>query len=124
MRAKTLTKSKPKNYDEYAARFPKDVQQLLQQIRLTIRKAAPQAQETISYGMPAFRQEVILVWFGVHTHHIGFYPGASGIAAFKKELARYKHAKGSVQFPIDQPLPLALVTRIVKFRVKERLAKR
>ena len=115
---------KPKNYDEYAARFPKDVQQLLQQIRLTIRKAAPRAQETISYGIPAFRQEVILVWFAAHTHHIGFYPGASGIAAFEKDFVRYKYAKGSVQFPIDEPLPLALVTRIVKFRVKERLAKR
>ncbi len=115
--------SKPKNYDEYAGRFAKDVQQLLQQVRLTIRKAAPQAQETISYGIPAFRQDGILVWFAAHTNHIGLYPGASGIAAFKTEFARYKHAKGSVQFPIDEPLPLALITRIVKFRVTERLAK-
>jgi uncharacterized protein YdhG (YjbR/CyaY superfamily) len=73
--------------------------------------------------MPAFRLGGILVWFGAHEHHIGFYPGASGIAAFKGELARYKHAKGSVQFPIDEPLPIALITRMVKLRVKERLAK-
>jgi uncharacterized protein YdhG (YjbR/CyaY superfamily) len=113
---------KPKDYDEYAARYPQDVQQLLQRIRLTIRKAAPRAQETISYGIPAFRQGGIVVWFAAHARHIGLYPGASGIAAFKKELAPYKHAKGSVQFPIDEPLPLALITRIVKFRVKEQSA--
>ncbi|HEY6235174.1 MAG TPA: DUF1801 domain-containing protein [Candidatus Elarobacter sp.] len=112
--------SKPKDYDEYASRFPKSVQRLLGQIRRTIRKAAPGAQETISYGMPAFRQESILVYFAAHTNHIGLYPGASGIAAFKKDLAGYTFAKGSVQFPIDEPLPLALVTRIVEFRVKER----
>ena len=89
-----------------------------------ILKAAPKAQETISYGMPAFRQDGgILVWFAPHKNHIGFYPGASGIAAFAAELAQYKFAKGSVQFPIDEPLPLALIRRMVQFRVKERLAK-
>ncbi len=113
----------PKGYADYADRFPKDVQHLLLQMRETIQKAAPQAAETISYGMPAYRLGGILVWFGAHEHHIGFYPGASGIAAFKGELARYKHAKGSVQFPIEEPLPIPLITRIVKFRVKERLAK-
>lgn len=119
----TVRGTKAKNYVDYAGRFPEDVQQLLHRIRLTIRKAAPQALETISYGIPAFRLDGgILLWFAAHTNHIGFYPGASGIAAFKKELARYKYAKGSVQFPIDEPLPLALVTRIVQFRVKERLA--
>jgi uncharacterized protein YdhG (YjbR/CyaY superfamily) len=108
-----------KTFDDYAKRFPKDVQALLRTMRETIRKAAPDATETISYKMPAFRQGRILVWFAAHRSHIGFYPGASGIAAFEKELARYKHAKGSVQFPFDEPLPLPLVTRMVKFRVKE-----
>jgi uncharacterized protein YdhG (YjbR/CyaY superfamily) len=120
---KKMGESKPRTYVDYAGRFPKDVQRILQQIRETIKAAAPQAEEAISYGMPAFRLGGILVWFGAHEHHIGFYPGASGIAAFKGELARYKHAKGSVQFPIDEPLPIALITRMVKLRVKERLAK-
>ena len=111
----------PKSYADYAGRFPREVQQLLRQMRTTIQKAAPQAEETISYGMPAFRLGGVLVWFGAHERHIGFYPGASGIAAFEGELARYKHAKGSVQFPFDEPLPIALVTRMVKFRVKERI---
>lgn len=117
--------SKPNNYADYAKHYPKDVQKLLQQMRQTILNAAPKAEETISYGMPAFRQDGgILVWFAAHTNHIGFYPGASGIAAFAADLARYKYAKGSVQFPIDVPLPLALIRRMVQFRVKERLAKR
>ncbi len=111
---------KPQNYAEYASGFPKDVQRALRQMRTAVRKAAPKAEETISYGMPAFRLGRILVWFGAHANHIGFYPGASGIAHFEKELARYKHAKGSVQFPLNEPLPLALVTRIVRFRQKER----
>ena len=109
-------------FSEYARRQPKAVQPLLRQMRDAIRAAAPQAEETISYGMPAFRLGKPLVWFAAHTRHIGFYPGVSGIATFAKELAGYKHATGSVQFPIDEPLPLALVARIVRFRVKERLA--
>lgn len=111
-------------FSEYARRQPKAVQPLLREMRETIRKAAPQAEETISYGMPAFRLGGgrPLVWFAAHARHIGFYPGASGIATFADELGGYKHAKGSVQFPIDEPLPLALVARIVRFRVKERLA--
>jgi uncharacterized protein YdhG (YjbR/CyaY superfamily) len=117
-------KSEPADYAAYAKRFTADVQKLLQRMRQTIQKAAPKAQETISYGMPAFRQDGgILVWFAPHKNHIGFYPGASGIAAFAAELAQYKFAKGSVQFPIDEPLPLALIRRMVQFRVKERLAK-
>ncbi len=119
-----LQERKPTDYIDYAGRFPEDVRQRLHQIRLTIQKAAPESQETISYGMPAFRlRGGIVVWFAAHSNHIGLYPGASGIAAFKKELSQYKNAKGSVQFPLDEPLPLALVTRIVQFRVKERLAK-
>ena len=101
--------------------YPKDVQQLLQQMRLAVAKAAPKAVETISYSMPAFRQNGIIVWFAAFKNHIGFYPGASGIAHFEKELSRFKSSKGSVQFPIDKPLPLALVGRIVRFRVAEKM---
>ena len=119
-----MSKRTAKDFDDYTDRFPKEAQQLLRKMRQTIRKAAPKATETISYGMPAFRLDRILVWFAAHTGHIGFYPGASGIAAFKEELSAYKSAKGSVQFPFDEPLPLPLVTRIVKYRVNEQLATR
>ncbi|TAL72206.1 MAG: hypothetical protein EPN88_05095, partial [Bacteroidetes bacterium] len=94
---------------------------LLEQLRVTIKKAAPKAEEIISYGMPAFKLNGVLVWFAAHSKHIGFYPMASGIAAFKKELSIYKSAKGSIQFPLDKPLPLRLITSIVKFRVNENL---
>jgi uncharacterized protein YdhG (YjbR/CyaY superfamily) len=113
-----MNAAKPTTIDEYIRGFPPGVRRLLQRMRRTIKKAAPNATQTISYGMPAFRDKTILVWFGAHTSHIGLYPGASGIAAFKKQLSGYKIAKGSVQFPFGEPLPLALVTRIVKFRAK------
>ena len=119
-----MTTKTPKNIDDYVDRFPKEVQGLLRKMRLTIKKAAPQAKETISYGIPAFSLNGLLVWFAAFKTHIGFYPRASAIAAFKKELSAYKGAKGSVQFPFDEPLPLALVSRVVKFRVKENLNKR
>lgn len=109
----------PKDIDDYIGRFPQEVQQLLRKMRQTIQKAAPEAEETISYGIPAFKLNGLLVWFAAFKNHIGFYPHASGIAAFKRELSAYKSAKGSVQFPFDAPLPLALVGRIVRFRVKE-----
>jgi len=118
-----MTKKIPKNFDDYVDHFPKEVQQLLQKMRLTIKKAAPQAKETISYGIPTFTLDGNLVWFAAFKSHIGFYPRASAIAAFKKELSAYKGAKGSVQFPFDKPLPLALVSRMVKFRVKQNLSK-
>jgi uncharacterized protein YdhG (YjbR/CyaY superfamily) len=118
-----MNKKIPKNFDDYADRFPKEARQLLKKMRLTIRKAAPKAKEKISYGMPAYFQEGILVWFAAHKNHIGLYPRASGVTAFKKELSGYKWAKGSVQFPFDKPLPLKLVSRIVKFRVKRNLSK-
>lgn len=92
-------------------------------MRLTIKKASPQAKETISYGIPAFSLNGMLVWFAAFKNHIGFYPRASAIAAFKKELSAYKGEKGSVQFPFDKPLPLPLVRRMVRFRVKENLSK-
>jgi len=107
--------------DKYIAAFPRDTQQLLQQLRATVKTVAPQAEEVISYGMPAFKLNGMLVWFAAHSKHIGFYPRISGIEAFKKELSIYKGAKGSVQFPLVKPLPLGLITKIVKFRVKENL---
>ena len=92
-------------------------------MRLTVKRAAPQAKERISYGIPAFTLNGMLVWFAAFKNHIGFYPRTSAMAAFKKELSAYKRAKGSVQFPFDKPLPLPLISRIVKFRVKENLGK-
>ena len=114
---------KPKNIDEYIAAFPEDTQNLLQQIRETIKKAAPQAEETISYAMPTFKLNGNLVHFAAYKNHIGFYPVPSGIDAFKEELSVFKGAKGSVQFPIDQPMPLKLIADIVKYRVHENLEK-
>jgi uncharacterized protein YdhG (YjbR/CyaY superfamily) len=111
------------NIDEYIAVFPKDVQDILEKLRVTIRKAAPEAKETINYAIPTFTLEGNLVHFAAFKNHIGFYPAPSGIEAFKKELSIYEGAKGSVQFPMDKPLPLSLVTKIVKFRVKENLEK-
>lgn len=105
--------------DKYIAGFPKDTQNLLTQLRETIIKAAPGADEVISYQMPAYKYCGMLVYFAGYKNHIGFYPTASGIEAFKKELSVYKGAKGSVQFPLDKPLPLQLITKIVKFRMKE-----
>ena len=108
--------------DAYIATFSKDIQESLNALRATIRAAAPDAEETISYQMPTFRLKGNLVHFAVHKNHIGFYPTPSGIAAFQEELSAYKGAKGSVQFPLDQPLPLDLVQRIVRFRVEENQA--
>jgi uncharacterized protein YdhG (YjbR/CyaY superfamily) len=115
--------TKPKNFEEYISAFPKETKQLLRQVRSTIKKNAQKAEEVISYGMPAFKLNGMLVWFAAYTKHIGFYPGALGIAAFKKEISVYKWSKGAVQFPIDKPLPLVLITKIVKFKVKENLQK-
>lgn len=109
----------PANIDEYIASFPKAIQQLLQQVRNTIQKAAPDAKEAIKYAMPTFTLNGNLVHFAAFTNHIGFYPAPTGMDAFKKELSVYKTGKGSVQFPLDQPMPLALITKIVKLRVKE-----
>ena len=113
----------PRTIDEYIAGFPPDVQAILQKIRETIRAAAPDAEETISYQMPTFTLHGNLVHFAAFKSHIGFYPVPTGIEKFKKELAAYKGGKGSVQFPLDQPMPYSLISRIVKFRVKENLAK-
>lgn len=109
--------------DEFIATYPKETQLLLDKMRATIQKAAPQATETINYGIPTFVLNGNLVHFSAFKKHIGFYPAPSGILAFRKELSKYEGAKGSVQFPLDKPLPLALISRIVKFRVKENMSK-
>ena len=113
-----------KTMDEYISTFPEDVQGVLNELRQTIKVAAPQAQETINYQIPTFTLNGNLVHFAAFENHIGFYPTPSGMEAFEHELSSYKRAKGSVQFPIDQPLPLALIRRIVEYRVKENLARK
>jgi len=115
--------TKPKDINEYIAIFPKVTQNILKQLRATIKKAAPKAEEVISYGMPAYKLNGMLIWFAAHSRHIGFYPKTSAIDAFKKELTLYKWSKGTVQFPLEKPLPLRLITKIVKFRVTENLQK-
>ena len=105
--------------DVYISGFAENIQTILEEIRKTIRKAAPEAQEAISYGIPTFVFHGNLVHFAANKKHIGFYPAPSGVEAFKTELSVYKGAKGSVQFPIDKPMPLELITEIVKFRVLE-----
>ncbi|MFL9482466.1 iron chaperone [Chitinophagaceae bacterium LWZ2-11] len=115
--------NKAENIDAYIATFPEAVQILLEKMRTTVKKAAPTAEETISYGMPTFKLHGNLVYFAAYKNHIGFYPTPSGIKAFAEEIAKYKNSKGAVQFPLDKPLPLALITKIVKFRVAECLAK-
>ncbi|RLJ71865.1 iron chaperone [Pedobacter alluvionis] len=118
-----MEQPKPENIDQYIATFPVETQKLLQQIRETINKAVPEAKEIISYGMPAFKQNTVLVYFACYTKHIGFYPTGSGIEAFKEEFARYKWSKGAVRFPLDKPLPLDLITRITKFKAERDLEK-
>ncbi len=113
----------PQTIDEYIAGFPDGVQLILQKIRMTIRKAAPGAEETIKYQMPTFTLKGNLVHFGAFKKHIGFYPVPTGIEAFKDELSVYEGGKGSVQFPFDKPMPYDLIGKIVKFRVEENLQK-
>ena len=112
----------PKNIDEYIAGFPNDVQEILERIRKTIKEAAPDTQEAIKYQMPTFTLKGNLVHFAAFKSHIGFYPVPTGIEAFRDELAVYKQGKGSVQFPLDQPIPYDLISKIVAFRVQENLA--
>ena len=109
--------------DEYIARFPNEVQEILQKIRMTIREAAPDAKEVISYQMPAFHQQGNLVYFAAWKKHIGFYPPVSEEAEFKQAVAVYEGPKGNLIFPLDQPIPYELISKIVKLRVKENLAR-
>lgn len=107
--------------DEYIASFSEDIQMKLQELRATIRAAAPDAEECISYQMPAYYLKGNLVYFAAFSNHIGFYPTSSGIAAFQKEIEGYASSKGAVQFPINKPLPLELVSKIVRYRAAENL---
>lgn len=118
------SRKKFETIDEYISIFPRNVQDILEKLRKTIKESAPEAEEAISYGMPTFKLNGNLVHFAAYKNHIGFYPSPSGIEAFKKEISQYKSGKGSVQFPIDEPLPLELVKKIVIFRVKENLMKK
>jgi uncharacterized protein YdhG (YjbR/CyaY superfamily) len=114
-----MAMQKPNNTDEYIAAYPAAIQKRLQDIREVIKKAVPQAQEVISYGMPAYKLNSVLVYFAGWDKHVGFYPGAGAIAHFKDELSAYKGAKGSVQFPLDEQLPIDIINRIVAYRIKE-----
>ena len=109
--------------DEYIATFPEETQKVLEQVRATIRAAAPQAWEKIAYQIPTFFLKGNLVHFAAFKHHIGFYPAPRGIEKFKKELSAYEGAKGTVRFPLDKPMPLKLIAKIVKFRVADNLSK-
>jgi uncharacterized protein YdhG (YjbR/CyaY superfamily) len=105
--------------DEYISSFPKNIQKMLGDVRSVIRKVAPDSVEAISYGIPTFKLNGNLVHFAAFKNHIGFYPAPNGIEEFEKELSVYKQGKGSVQFPVDKPLPLDLISKIVKYRVKK-----
>lgn len=114
---------RPKDVDTYISQFPADVRAILKKVRQTINQAAPDAKETISYQMPAFRQHGILVYFAAWKEHIGLYPPISGDKALEKAVARYAGPKGNLQFPLDEPIPYDLIARIVKLRVKQDEAK-
>jgi uncharacterized protein YdhG (YjbR/CyaY superfamily) len=111
--------TKFKTVDDYIATFPASTRKILQQVRTTIKTAAPQAEDVISYNMPASKLHGILVYYAAYEKHIGFYPTASGIKVFEDQLGDYKCSKGAIQFPIDKPMPVDLIIKIVKFRVKE-----
>ena len=113
----------PTTIDEYIADFPKNVQERLQKVRATIKKAAPDAEEAIKYQIPTFVLHGNLIHFGGYQNHIGLYPGSRPIEAFKDELSRYEVSKGTVRFPLDQPLPVGLISKITKFCVKRNLEK-
>lgn len=118
-----MDKTTPHNIDEYVAGFSPDIQEILQNIREIIRRAAPEAEEAMAYGIPTFRLNGNLVHFAAFKKHIGFYPTPSGIEQFSAELSAYANAKGSVQFPLDQPIPYDLIERITAYRVQENQAK-
>jgi len=116
-------KARPRSIDDYIIVFPKRTQEMLCRLREVIKKAAPDAKESINYNIPTFKLEGNLVHFGGYVNHIGFYPGSSAIIAFAKELTAYECAKGSVKFLLENPLPFELIRRMVKFRVEENLKK-
>jgi len=112
-----------KDIDEYIAGFPKDVQKILKKIRATIKKAAPKAEEAISYQIPTFNFHGYLIYFAAYKNHIGVYPAPRGVEGFKKDLARYGAGKGTLRFPLDEPVPYDLITKIVEFRAKQNVEK-
>jgi uncharacterized protein YdhG (YjbR/CyaY superfamily) len=114
---------RPKSIDDYIGAAPKEVRKKLREMRACIRKAAPGAEEGLKWGMPAFSYTRILVTFAAHKHHIGFYPTPAAVKAFAKELTKFATAEGSIQFPLEKPLPLALIRKITEFRVRESLEK-
>ena len=116
-----MTAQKPKDISEYISGFPPEIQEKLEEIRSIIHSTAPGAKEVISYGMPAFRQKRILVYFAAHKKHLGFYPTGSGISAFTEYLSDYQYSKGAIQFPYERPLPTELIQKIVSYRVSEDL---
>ena len=119
-----MTTAKPSNIDEYIAGFPKEVQAILEQVRARIKEIAPDAEEAISYGIPTFRlRKTNMVHFAAFKNHIGFYATPTGHEAFQEELSVFKQGKGSVQFPLDKPMPLDLIARIVQFRIEQILEK-
>src|SRR5882724_8408433 len=116
-------KAKPTNIAEYIAAVPKEAQKKLREMRACIRAAAPGAMESLKWGMPAFSYKRILVTFAAHKNHIGFYPTPSAVKAFAKDISKYATATGSIQFPLEKPLPLPLILKITKFRVRESVEK-
>jgi len=118
-----MNKQAIKDIDSFIAQFPIATQKIMNKVRATIKKAAPDAVETINYGIPTFQLQGNLVHFSAYEHHIGFYPGAAGIAHFQKEISKYKSAKGSVQFPLTEPIPYDLITKITFYRVEQNKAK-
>ncbi len=118
-----MTTDKPATIDEYIANFPADIQKILQDVREAIHSEAPDAGEKIGYGIPTFTLNGNLIHFAAFKNHIGLYPTPNGLEEFKEELSGYKGAKGSVQFPLDKPMPLDLIKRITRFRVQKMLAK-
>lgn len=118
-----MKKTNFKTIDEYIGIFPGDVQKILEQVRQTIKKSAPTAVEAISYQIPTFKLNGNLVHFAAFNNHVGFYPGAEAIKVFKKEIASYKSSKGTIQFPVNRAMPLSLIRKIVKYRVKINSAK-
>ena len=113
----------PNSIDNHISTFPPETQQLLQKVRETIKAVVPEATETISYGIPTFQFHGNLVHFAGYAHHIGFYPGSGGVERFRDELAGYKTSKGTIQFPLDKPIPFDLIRRITEFRLEENLKK-
>lgn len=114
----------PENVDAYIASFDAHQQEAMQQIRAIILQSAPDCEETISYAMPAYKYYGILIYFAAYKNHIGFYATPTGHAKFEKQLSKYKQGKGSVQFPLNEPMPLKLIEKIVIYRIKENLAKK